>query len=58
MRFDAASKYSLLISMPMKFLFKFLQATPVEPTPINGSSTTSFSLDAILIMCSKTEIGF
>jgi len=34
----AISKYFGSISIPMNFLFRFLQASPVEPEPINGSS--------------------
>ena len=36
-RFLAISKYFSSSSIPMNFLFRFLQATPVVPEPINGS---------------------
>lgn len=44
-RFSAIAKYSSLISMPIKFLFVFTQATPILPLPIVLSSTVSPSLE-------------
>jgi hypothetical protein len=41
----ATSYISGSFSIPIKFLFIFLQATPVEPLPIVGSKTTSPSLE-------------
>ena len=42
--FSAILKYHSSFSMPIKFLFRFLQATPVVPDPIVKSRTVSHSL--------------
>ena len=44
--------------MPIKFLLRFLQATPVEPDPIVKSKTVSFSFVYVCIKSSNNAIGF
>lgn len=41
-RFEAMSKYVLSSSIPMKLNFSSIAAFPVEPDPMNGSSTVPF----------------
>ena len=56
--FFAALKYFSSISIPMNFRLFLRAASPVDPTPINISRTTSPGLLAIFIICSKIETGF
>ena len=42
----------------INFLFKLIQATAVEPEPIQLSKTTSFSLEYVFIKYSIISIGF
>ena len=48
MRLHAMSKYLRSNSMPMNLRPRFMQATPVVPDPINGSTTVSPSRDTLL----------
>lgn len=57
-RFSAAAKYSGAISNPINLRPNSIAATPVEPTPINGSNMTSFSLLAIVINFFNIATGF
>ena len=54
----AASKYSPSSSTPIKRLSSSRAATPVEPTPINGSKTMSFLFVAIPIIFFNMDTGF
>ena len=48
----------LSISMPMKLRLFLIQAIPVEPTPINGSNTSSFSCEELFTNTSINSMGF
>ena len=50
-------KYFSSSSIPIKFRFKFLQATPVVPEPIKQSNTTSFSFELLIIRFSIISTG-
>ena len=51
-------KYSCFNSMPTKLRFKFTQATPVEPLPIQLSRTVSPSFVYVFMRYSNSGIGF
>ena len=44
--------------MPINFLFNNLQATPTTPLPIQGSNTTSFSLELTVTRYLISSKGF
>ena len=53
-----ALTYSSFISVPIKRRLFFNAASPVVPTPINGSNTISLGLEEIKRRCSISSSGF
>jgi len=56
--FLVISKNSLFFSIPINFLFNVLQATPMEPLPIQKSKQVSPLFEKYFNKCSKTNCGF